>query len=422
MFIGTDNALFPIARTTILGHNNDRVNYFSKEDFGFAVQLENVQAKIIKLKHTQDNKSLKSFLSKDIDGMIYYGDFSDNDKAEFHTNEFAKIIKETNSKCIISFVISQTDEPIDVEETNIPLVMKEGIGRTISLIDLGQKNMTIGASIIELLKKFVFIDEKEFENYLSHICHYLFDSFTDIFEDINKQKKTYYIGIPRGGQEVSMRFNKKFSKLFGEKLGNPWKPKKDQSKSSISDLNDELIEDMAALLVLDDIIGTGNTIVQELKKLPEGFDYENKSIFVLCIVGLEEVLQGVEIHNTDYVKHLEEPGEDVFIFLDPPYVKSAEKKLYGKNGDLHLEFDPYKFAEAVKKCEHKWMITYDDCELTRKLFESENIYGWELQYGMNNWKQEKAKKGQELFITNYDLEKVLRKNSKIQSTKMTDFL
>ena len=29
------------------------------------------------------------------------------------------------------------------------------------------------------------------------------------------------------------------------------------------------------------------------------------------------------------------------------------------------------------------------------------IYEWKLQYGMNNYKQEKAKKGDELFITNY---------------------
>ncbi len=135
---------------------------------------------------------------------------------------------------------------------------------------------------------------------------------------------------------------------------------------------------------------------------------------------LEKVLQGVEVYNTDYSRHLEEPGEKVFIFLDPPYVKSAKKKLYGKNGDLHLEFDPRKFAKDIKKCEHTWMITYDNCELTRDLFDFANIYEWELQYGMNNWKQKKAKKGQELFITNYDLEKV--KNTKNQSRKLTDFI
>jgi hypothetical protein len=39
----------------------------------------------------------------------------------------------------------------------------------------------------------------------------------------------------------------------------------------------------------------------------------------------------------------------------------------------------------------------------RDLFEFANIYEWELQYGMNNYKQEKAKKGQELFISNYEI-------------------
>ena len=32
------------------------------------------------------------------------------------------------------------------------------------------------------------------------------------------------------------------------------------------------------------------------------------------------------------------------------------------------------------------------------------INEWELQYGMNNYKKEKAKMGKELFISNYKIE------------------
>ena len=52
---------------------------------------------------------------------------------------------------------------------------------------------------------------------------------------------------------------------------------------------------------------------------------------------------------------------------------------------------------------HKWLITYDDNPDIRDLFDFANIYEWELQYGMNNYKQEKAEKGQELFISNYEV-------------------
>ena len=75
--------------------------------------------------------------------------------------------------------------------------------------------------------------------------------------------------------------------------------------------------------------------------------------------------------------------------------------LYGKNGDLHTDFDHERFAEVMKSCDHKWLITYDDCEMIRDLFNFANIKPWSLQYGMNNYKQDNAGVGNELFIANY---------------------
>jgi DNA adenine methylase len=94
-------------------------------------------------------------------------------------------------------------------------------------------------------------------------------------------------------------------------------------------------------------------------------------------------------------------GEDVFIFLDPPYWKAAESKLYGVRGELHTAFDHVQFAENMKKCSHKWLITYDDSPVIRELFDFAEIQEWTLQYGMNNYRQGSAAKGRELFIKNY---------------------
>lgn len=115
------------------------------------------------------------------------------------------------------------------------------------------------------------------------------------------------------------------------------------------------------------------------------------------------ILKNVEFFNEDYSKLLTNDGKDVFIFLDPPYLKATKKRLYGKSGDLHLGFDHIKFAEDMKKCKHKWLITYDDSPEIRELFNFANIYEWELQYGMNNFRQGKADKGKELFICNYTI-------------------
>ena len=121
------------------------------------------------------------------------------------------------------------------------------------------------------------------------------------------------------------------------------------------------------------------------------------------IKELSELLSGVEIYNKDYSDLLFENGENVFIFLDPPYYSQSKSRLYGDKGSLHMSFDHVKFAENIKLCKHKWLITLDDCEENRKLFDFANIYEWELQYGMNNYKHKTAAIGKELFISNYDL-------------------
>jgi DNA adenine methylase len=109
----------------------------------------------------------------------------------------------------------------------------------------------------------------------------------------------------------------------------------------------------------------------------------------------------IKITNLDYSYLINRPGAEVFIFLDPPYFQAEKSKLYGKKGDLHTGFDHQRFALNLKQCPHNWLITYDDCPEIRENFKWANIIEWELQYGMNNYKQKKAEKGQELFISNY---------------------
>ncbi|MYC75142.1 DNA adenine methylase [Candidatus Poribacteria bacterium] len=112
-------------------------------------------------------------------------------------------------------------------------------------------------------------------------------------------------------------------------------------------------------------------------------------------------LSDVKITNGDYIDALFQDGKDVFIFLDPPYWKATESKLYGVRGTLHTAFDHVQFAEDMRKCPHKWLITYDDSPVIRDLFDFAEIQEWTLQYGMNNYRQGNAAKGRELFIKNY---------------------
>ncbi|WP_414755028.1 DNA adenine methylase [Anabaena sp. CCY 9910] len=119
---------------------------------------------------------------------------------------------------------------------------------------------------------------------------------------------------------------------------------------------------------------------------------------------LENILtEDIKITNLDYSQLLNREQNDIFIFLDPPYFSATKSRLYGKDGNLHTSFEHQRFAELLQQCPHRWLITYDNSPEIRANFSSAYIYEWELQYGMNNYKQSGAAKGQELFISNYEI-------------------
>jgi DNA adenine methylase len=133
----------------------------------------------------------------------------------------------------------------------------------------------------------------------------------------------------------------------------------------------------------------------------QAFDkrFTDSSIQRLFAIG--QSLLDVKITNLDYEAVIQAPGDGVFIFLDPPYWIATKSKLYGKKGDLHTAFDHERFSQNMKNCPHQWLVTYDDSPKIRELFNFADIIEWDLQYGMNNYKQGKAAKGKELMIKNY---------------------
>lgn len=111
------------------------------------------------------------------------------------------------------------------------------------------------------------------------------------------------------------------------------------------------------------------------------------------------ILDNVEIRCDSYETFLSKPGEDVFIYLDPPYFTATNSKLYGTNGNYHKSFDHDKFINNIKKCSHNWLITYDD-NLRNQVFRSfSNVEDWEHQYAMDSFVNGKAKRGKEILIS-----------------------
>ena len=113
------------------------------------------------------------------------------------------------------------------------------------------------------------------------------------------------------------------------------------------------------------------------------------------------VLQGASITNLNYSELINKAGKDVFIFLDPPYYSTTTSALYGKNGRLHKYFDHVEFANTMKNCKHKWLITYDNSDYIRELFSFANIIPFKLSYSMRNVNENSSQKASEIFISNY---------------------
>jgi DNA adenine methylase len=143
--------------------------------------------------------------------------------------------------------------------------------------------------------------------------------------------------------------------------------------------------------------------------------FTDSSIARLAKLG--NVLYDVKITNCDYTDVIRAPGNDVFIFLDPPYLTATKSRLYGANGTLHLTFDHQSFAREMRRCQHQWLITYDNSKEIRDNFSFTHQFTWELQYGMNNYKRDFAPVGKELFLTNYQVEHLPIKQLALLETK-----
>ena len=97
------------------------------------------------------------------------------------------------------------------------------------------------------------------------------------------------------------------------------------------------------------------------------------------------------VRNADFkVSIAEHP--DAGLYLDPPYCLNKEandgvnrETLYGSDGDHHKGFDHAGLANILKSRE-KWVLSYNDCEYIRELYDGYTIKKVDWKYGMKNQK------------------------------------
>ena len=126
------------------------------------------------------------------------------------------------------------------------------------------------------------------------------------------------------------------------------------------------------------------------------------------LVGIDKlpkyshIIKNWKITNIDYEEVMNAEGENVFIFLDPPY--DIKDFLYGTNRTLHSTFSHKRFADDVDKCPHRFMITYNVNDWIQERYKHYYQQEWELRYSMvhRGDKGTKDNVKKEFLITNYN--------------------
>lgn len=156
-----------------------------------------------------------------------------------------------------------------------------------------------------------------------------------------------------------------------------------------------------------------------------GFTEQNKNAFIRDsykntifsqskikkLANISQIIQPWRITNQDYRDLMEAPGEDVFVFLDPPYL--IKDMLYGKDKEMHTSFCHEAFVKACKDTPHNWMITYNEHPWLREQFADFHMENFEFRYSLAHRKENKNKK-EELLVMNYQLPRDLPKNNVIE--------
>jgi DNA adenine methylase len=118
---------------------------------------------------------------------------------------------------------------------------------------------------------------------------------------------------------------------------------------------------------------------------------------------LDLALDKFEMHNKDFTNFIETNctcNKNELVFLDPPYYLEKKSKLYGKNGDMHEEFDHRGLYDILNKKKNlQWIMTYNDCKYIRDLYKNYTIIKIDWKYGMN-----KTKESSEIAIVKYFFE------------------
>lgn len=110
-------------------------------------------------------------------------------------------------------------------------------------------------------------------------------------------------------------------------------------------------------------------------------------------------LKNASIENKSFEYILKECdyNEDLFFYLNPPYV--GTENYYKNTGGFGLK-EHELLNELLKNIKGKFMLSYNDCDLVRELYKDFNFKELKVRYSLNN-NVLKRKESREFLIMNF---------------------
>lgn len=115
-----------------------------------------------------------------------------------------------------------------------------------------------------------------------------------------------------------------------------------------------------------------------------------KNTIIKRINDLKKIADRVHLHNKDGLNFLRWassniPASDLFAFIDPPYVQAGSRLyLNTMNTQKHEELADFLNSGRLQN----WVLTYDDCDLIRKLYSDSVLGEIEINYSLQNKRRE----------------------------------
>lgn len=123
----------------------------------------------------------------------------------------------------------------------------------------------------------------------------------------------------------------------------------------------------------------------------------NKELIINNILKVSNYKENVQIFNfdaTSLIKRLKNSEHSIFYNFDPPYVVKGHE-LYL---NAYEEKDHKKLMTKISEIDTHWIMTYDDTELIRHLYNNYFIDELSLVYSVTT-----KRKANELIISNFEI-------------------